>query len=328
MTSTELATFKKVMPNPFAGGPNAEDDRMIEIPYQVPSSVRNYPVDLDKGFHIEYDSPVISGGATIDRTLLNGLFNLMTRDAAYRQAGGIYTFDSALSNIIGGYPKDAILQYLDIDGVLHFVRSLQDNNTFDFTVSGIDNLHWAKCLPNEVAANVPVVDWGSAASSYNQLFVIGHDTFYETGATKDTWVLLDSGAFSRNGYIYTAWDGNIIVGPGSSYNNSTLYQHHIYLCITGNTNSSSIAGVNPDTIRANPQYNATAFEIATLSRYIDGSSNWTSNFSGYCMIPCNAYSNYALWYKLTTSTQSTNLLANNGVIANDSKFYIRQQILN
>jgi hypothetical protein len=80
---------------------------------------------------------------------MNGLGKMASQNQWFQQAGGYYTFDPEWSNAQtpAGYPKDAILQHIQ-GGLLISVRSLVDNNTWDFRTQGIDGVHWEVCTPS------------------------------------------------------------------------------------------------------------------------------------------------------------------------------------
>ncbi|MCD8179776.1 MAG: hypothetical protein LUE98_21200 [Tannerellaceae bacterium] len=87
----------------------------------------------------------------------NGLFYLTTCQWVYLQNGGFITFNQNVSDAIGGYPKGAILGYISSDNMLYNVRSLIDDNTYNFveTPDYINDEYWEE-LPPETE-----VEWGS-----------------------------------------------------------------------------------------------------------------------------------------------------------------------
>lgn len=74
----------------------------------------------------------------------NGMFYLSTDQRVYLQNGGIITFNQLVSNKINGYPKGAILDYINENGVYGKVRSLIEDNTNNFVTnpSFIDGTNW------------------------------------------------------------------------------------------------------------------------------------------------------------------------------------------
>ena len=74
----------------------------------------------------------------------NGLFYTLSTLNVSLQNGGIITFDEAVSDKIGGYPQDAILDYVDNNGNYSKVQSLIDDNTNNFVANPqlIDNINW------------------------------------------------------------------------------------------------------------------------------------------------------------------------------------------
>ena len=94
----------------------------------------------------------------VAKKFLLGDFNMLghlgTLERYRTQMGAVRTFSQSFSTMIGGYPKGAQLEYLippntaDNDGERYKLRkvvSLVDDNTYDFTVNGVDNEHWMYC---------------------------------------------------------------------------------------------------------------------------------------------------------------------------------------
>ena len=76
----------------------------------------------------------------------NGMFYLSTDQRVYLQNGGIITFSQEVSDLIGGYPKNAVLDYIDENNAYCKVQSLIDDNTNNFVEnpSLIDDVNWKK----------------------------------------------------------------------------------------------------------------------------------------------------------------------------------------
>ena len=123
------------MPRPFAKGEN-------DAPLTPIGSSEGDNVNYYNGFPSVYSSPHSDGGKYITRGEMNAIGNLASQNQFYFLAGGINTFDATFASIIGGYPKDAVLKYLN-NGYLYDVISLVDNNTVDFTAQGVDGVNWA-----------------------------------------------------------------------------------------------------------------------------------------------------------------------------------------
>lgn len=124
----------------------------------------NYP----QGFPSIYGVPASEGGKYVGRGDINALGNVATNDLFYHKCGGINTFDAAFSAKVGGYPKGAVLQYLN-GNYIYDVISLVDNNTFDFVANNsIDNVSWAYCN-KEVATSdrILVVESSTAVNANN-----------------------------------------------------------------------------------------------------------------------------------------------------------------
>lgn len=128
-----------------------------------PSTDDPQRANLQTGFPAITQIPIDNGGIPPERKDFNGLGYLLSSFYFFTQCGGIYTFNRNVSNAIGGYPLGAVLYYTDSNGTTYKVRSLLENNTFDFvtTPSYIDNEHW------EYVSSTPITQDTSASSTSN-----------------------------------------------------------------------------------------------------------------------------------------------------------------
>lgn len=111
----------------------------------TPSTTSPQLANIQTGFPAITQVPPELGGIPPERGDFNGIFNLLSSFYYYTQNGGVYTFEQTVSDAIGGYPKGATLYYTDSNGATSTVRSLINNNTFNFnlTPSYIDDgEHW------------------------------------------------------------------------------------------------------------------------------------------------------------------------------------------
>ena len=103
-------------------------------------------INFQTGIPSIYSLDITSGGSYITRIIMNGIVRLISASQYFHQCGYITTFDSSVSSAIGGYPLGAILDYFDTSyNVVRKVRSLIENNTYDFTSNTgyIDGAKWA-----------------------------------------------------------------------------------------------------------------------------------------------------------------------------------------
>ena len=128
-----------------------------------PSSDDPQRANLQTGFPAITQIPIANGGIPPERMDFNGLGYLLSSFYFFTQCGGVYTFHQDVSNAIGGYPFGAVLYYTDSNGTTYEVRSLLENNTFDFvtTPSYIDDEHWA------YVSSTPITQDTSASSTSN-----------------------------------------------------------------------------------------------------------------------------------------------------------------
>lgn len=123
-----------------------------------PSTEDPQRANLQTGFPAITQVPIDNGGIPPERMDFNGLGYLLSSFYFFTQCGGVYTFNQDVSNAIGGYPLGAVLYYTDSDGTMYKVRSLLENNTYNFvtTPSYIDGEHWAYVSENAFGKIYPV----------------------------------------------------------------------------------------------------------------------------------------------------------------------------
>lgn len=137
MTQSDFNTKygRIAMPMPFAGATGAA----LASIAQTSGSVINFP----DGFPQNYSAPHSKGGKYITRGEMNAIGNLATRNDFYEMCGGLNTFDENFCEKIRGYPKNAILDYLELDSYKLFkVISLIDSNFYNVQTNGVDGVNW------------------------------------------------------------------------------------------------------------------------------------------------------------------------------------------
>ena len=141
---------------------------------------------VTEGFPEITSLPASQGGLPPERADFNGMFYLSTDQKVYLQNGGIITFSSDVSNKIGGYPKGAVLDYLQENGSYTKVRSLIEDNTYNFvtTPSYIDNEKWA------------MLDFGGANIDLGNLSRKGIDKLNQSKALETGGVSTDTDVYS------------------------------------------------------------------------------------------------------------------------------------
>lgn len=147
MTSSDIPS-RKPFAKPFASGAS-----FTPIP-----DAGTDTVNMEEGFPSVYSVPAAEGGKYVGRNDMNALLNLSTNDLFYHKCGGLNTFDADFAAKVGGYPKGAILKYIDGTDIYDVV-SLVDDNKVDFTGAAptqsqqtdgilqgsVDGVHWAFC---------------------------------------------------------------------------------------------------------------------------------------------------------------------------------------
>lgn len=120
------------LPCKFASG--SEDAKVFQHEGGDSVDIRNglKPVLTRKlESEINPDGSITPGGTALTRMDVNGMFGLASDIPFFLQCGGVFTFNREQSELIGGYPKDAILVH-KFGSEFHYIRSLKDDNMDNF----------------------------------------------------------------------------------------------------------------------------------------------------------------------------------------------------
>lgn len=149
MKSTEI-----IQPTPISA-PIAHDGLKFNIPENATGSEL---ASIAEGFPEITMKALDNGGLPPRGQDCNGMFYLSTDQKVYLQNGGIITFNQAVSDLIGGYPQGAYLDYIDTDGNYFKVKSLIDDNNYNFVTNSeyINGEKWE--LINFGGANVSLTN--------------------------------------------------------------------------------------------------------------------------------------------------------------------------
>ncbi|MBQ2395657.1 MAG: hypothetical protein II304_01275 [Bacteroidales bacterium] len=101
---------------------------------------------FQKGFPEETSTPIASGGVPPKRQDFNAMGYIPMSHNFFAQNGGCYTFDTEVSNAIGGYPEGAILWVWENNKPSYPVVSMKNGNSDNFvsTPSFINGTSWRK----------------------------------------------------------------------------------------------------------------------------------------------------------------------------------------
>lgn len=111
----------------------------VPLPFASSGSKNTIPTDsqigitpgaasLTDGFPPLTFTPVAAGGIPPSGKDFNGLFNLLSANTRWANAGGFYKYDATFSTAVGGYPNGAVLLRADNAGLW---VSTADDNTSD-----------------------------------------------------------------------------------------------------------------------------------------------------------------------------------------------------
>lgn len=170
MKKTDV-TQPVAMATPFAEGvyslTSTED---FEIPAATSTTADDSCV-MDDGFLPITSTALDDGGKAPERKNFNGMFYLSTDQRFFLQNGGFITYNPDVAAAIGGYPQDAILDFIDSNGTYKKVRSLIDDNSNNFVADEtlIDGTNWeeiqmgggsSRNIGEIVASTIPLTDAG------------------------------------------------------------------------------------------------------------------------------------------------------------------------
>lgn len=129
-------------PRAISGAFASQSDNKNDIPNNPTGT---YNASMAEGFPEVTMIPKGLGGTPPDGADFNGILNLVTQFYYQFQNGYRPTFDTSVSDTIGGYPAGAVLEYTTANGQSKPVVSLIPNNTFNFVTNPeyIDGQHWA-----------------------------------------------------------------------------------------------------------------------------------------------------------------------------------------
>lgn len=106
--------------------PFASSGAKQPIPVASQVGIEDGRASYTDGFPPLTRTPLAAGGKPPFGTDMNGVLNAITAIQQWQSAGGLFTYDAALSTSINGYPKGAILLKADASG---YWRNSVENNT-------------------------------------------------------------------------------------------------------------------------------------------------------------------------------------------------------
>ena len=192
-------TTPVVIPQPIAA--QATSENINAIPNGATGTNR---ASFQEGFPaitrmpvIENPLPTQASGLPPKQQDFNGLFNAVSQHNFFAQNGGLYSFNQAVSDAIGGYPQGSLLWAI-VGGKPTAVYSLVENNTFNFLTNPeyLDGVHWAF-----IDAGLPtgtIITWGANDAPDGYLICNG------AAISRTTYARL----FNVIGTTWGAGDGN------------------------------------------------------------------------------------------------------------------------
>ena len=120
-----------LIPRPFAQGGSRAD-----IPNSVDAGSNR--ASWTKGWDTITSTPIAQGGIPANRLDFNGVLNALSKYAYTLQEGRYWTFDQSFCNVIGGYPKGALLWQV-VDGSPRMLVMSRTNNNTDSNLNNVTN---------------------------------------------------------------------------------------------------------------------------------------------------------------------------------------------
>lgn len=155
-------TTPVVIPQPIAAQATSENINVIPngaTGTNLASFQEGFPA-ITRMPVIENPLPTQVSGLPPKQQDFNGLFNVVSQHNFFAQNGGTYSFNQAVSDAIGGYPKNAVLWYFPENGTPCLVRSLINDNTNNFVNDPtlIDGIHWEMLVNPSSYANIALTN--------------------------------------------------------------------------------------------------------------------------------------------------------------------------
>lgn len=268
------------IPVPFA---NSGSKNTIPTASQI--GVTAGAASLTDGFPPLTFTPIAAGGVPPSGKDFNGIFNLLSQNTRWTNAGAFYSYDASFSSDVGGYPKGAIVLRSDGGG---FWLSTTDDNTTDPESSSASG--WAP-----IVNRVPSVSTGTA-SAYVVADKVGT---YTSGATYDFVPHIDNagagtvdfgagavsivlvsggnpaaGDISANSVTHLRYDGThfVLQNPTAATVSQLNAATALFTTVTDQTANRSLA-TNYTNSSSKPIYvnvSATGTAPLTLSATVDG----------------------------------------------------------
>lgn len=267
-------------PVPFAT--NAASANKRPIPATQPTGSPG-AASYSTGFPPETMQPIASGGTPPFGQDFNGLFFDVTNELRWAQAGGTYTYDSAFSASIGGYPTGAVLKST-LANTLWI--SVADDNTTD--PDGASAANWVAFRPNSGRAALAVVSGDLTPTAANllccllsitgdatnltttlRLPLVAGASYLVNNATTGTGSTLNVQGATGTGVSVAQGQATVVFCDGTNYYSAGSSGAGQYLPING----TAVAATKLATARA---FNLTGV-ITAAAQNFDGTGNVTFN---------------------------------------------------
>lgn len=197
---------------------------------------------------IENPLPTQKSGLPPTQQDFNGLFNAVSQHNFFAQNGGLYSFNQAVSDAIGGYPQGALLWAI-VGGKPTAVYSLVENNTFNFLTNPayIDDVHWTQInkdyqhisnMEQSVSTSTTKYPSSNAVTNFANAAgnPVGTIITWASNNAPDGYLICNGAAISRTTYarlfnvIGTTWgagDGNTTFNlPTPQQQNEVVETYH------------------------------------------------------------------------------------------------------
>ena len=148
------------IPLPFANAAGGSYVNTIPVNSQI--GITNGRASLADGFPPLTFTPIASGGVPPFGSDMNGILKEITTIQQWQEAGGFFLYDSSFSTTIGGYPKGAILQSSNFNGL--WVSAIENNtNNPDTTGTGWISLSFEGAQSIALSATTTTLSFLQAA---------------------------------------------------------------------------------------------------------------------------------------------------------------------
>lgn len=174
-TNGNYPTVTNPKTTPCAINPSTLEDLYDEVPDTTPGHIET---SIRHGLGAGLTLPIPKAGMGVVKDLRRAMNAISKNDIALGSDLLYNTFDQDFCDLIGGYPKDALLWFKHDEDKYDLVRSLVGDNVYNFVdnPSYIDGVHWEWAVKNKTTSSgYPLISQSSCVRPFDNNITIGKE---------------------------------------------------------------------------------------------------------------------------------------------------------